>query len=71
MKEEALLKCRYTRKHICRGFIYEVTVNGKPRLYCDEAIERSISNHNVVFVIGQPKQKVYPKPHSKSHPASW
>jgi hypothetical protein len=43
--------CQYTRKHNCRKPEYEVTRNGKTRIYCDEAIEQAVSNGGVVYVV--------------------
>lgn len=43
--------CQYTRKHKCREPQYEVTRNGKPRMYCDEAIEQAVANGGVVIVV--------------------
>lgn len=44
-------KCQYTRKHQCRGMEYIITRNGKPRIYCNEAVEQTIANGDVIYII--------------------
>lgn len=43
--------CQYTRKHTCIGLEYEVMRNGKPRIYCEEAIDLTLANSGIVYVV--------------------
>lgn len=43
------MKCQYTKKHECHGFFYKITRHGKPRIYCDRAINLT---NDIIYVIG-------------------